>query len=171
VRARSSEAGALFTTARLAVRPYAQADRAAHLRLRADREVCRFMHWPEHEGFDCVLADAAGRTPPDRKGWINLAVIDRETGALAGDHGLKTERGLACIGLAVMPERRREGLGRELVYGSMAWLHRHGFRRVRAEIDFGNEASFALFRSLGFVVVADRQDQFGPFSVLERATV
>jgi RimJ/RimL family protein N-acetyltransferase len=170
VCARSSEAGALFTTARLAVRPYARADRAAHLRLRADPEVCRFMHWPDHEDFDRVLSGAAGRTPPDHKGWINLAVVDRETGILAGDHGLKIERGVACIGLAVMPERRREGLGRELVFGSMAWLRRHGLRRVRAEIDFGNEASFTLFRSLGFMVVDDRKDEFGPFSVLERPT-
>lgn len=156
----------LFASQRLAVRPYDPGDAAAHAALRADPDVQRYMHWPEEEDFAALLRDSAGRRPPDDRGWINLAVTDR-AGSLIGDHGLNVAEGVACLGLALLPRVRRSGLGRDLVTNSMAWLDRHGIRRFRAEIDFGNAASFALFFSLGFRLVADREDSFGPFSVLE----
>ena len=157
----------LFDSPRLRVRPYAPGDAAAHGALRADEAVRRFMHWPEGEDFSAILRDSEGRQPPDDRGWINLAVADR-AGDVIGDHGVSVTEGVACLGLALLPRVRREGLGRELVAASMAWLAGHGVRRFRAEIDFGNAASFALFFAMGFAVVADREDQFGPFSVLER---
>jgi RimJ/RimL family protein N-acetyltransferase len=158
----------VFTAARLRVRRYVAADVEAHRALRADGDVQRFMHWPEEEDFAALLRDSAGRTPPDDRGWINLAVEARETGALIGDHGVNVQDGVACLGLALLAAVRRRGLGRELVTASIGWLRRHGVRRFRAEIDFGNAASFGLFFALGFRVVADREDAFGPFSVLER---
>jgi RimJ/RimL family protein N-acetyltransferase len=156
----------LFASPRLCVRPYAPGDAAAHRALRADADVQRFMHWPDEEDFAALLRDSAGRTPPDDRGWINLAVADR-TGTVIGDHGLNVAEDVASLGLALLPQVRRAGLGRELLAASMVWLKRHGVRRFRAEIDFGNAASFALFFSMGFRLVADREDQFGPFSVLE----
>jgi L-amino acid N-acyltransferase YncA len=54
------------------------------------------------------------------------------------------------------------------VAGSCAWLADHGHRRIQAEIDYANTASFAFFSSLGFTVVADRVDEVGPYAVLER---
>ena len=126
------------------------------------------MHWPAEEDFDALMRDSAGRSPPDAGGWINLAVVSRRTGQIVGDHGLNVEAGTACLGLALRREFRRCGLGRELMLGSMRWLGRHGVGRFRAEIDFGNAASFGLFFDLAFRVVADREDAFGHFSVLER---
>ena len=162
-----SEPGLLFSTARLGVRGYDHGDRADHQRLRDDPAVRRFMHWPDDEDYDSVLADGAGRTPPDTQGWINLAIVGRPTGRLIGDHGLIVQGDTPCIGLALLPEHRGRGLGRELVVGSMRWLAAHGYRRVRAEIDYGNAVSFALFASLGFTIVNDRQDAFGPYTVVE----
>jgi RimJ/RimL family protein N-acetyltransferase len=169
VSARCSDHAHLFETPRLAARLYRSDDRAAHGRLRRDPAVRRFMHWPEEETFDAMLSEGLGRTPPDDRGWINLAVIDRSTGALVGDHGLIVRAGVPCIGLALLPEHRRQGLGQELVSGSMAWLLAAGFSRVEAEIDYGNQASFALFGALDFATVDDRRDEHGPFSVLARS--
>ena len=162
-----SERTALFETARLSVRCYRVEDRTEHDVLRADPVVQRFMHWPAEEDFDALLCAGSGRKPPDGEGWINMAVVSRETGALAGDHGLNVDTGCACLGLALMPSLRRRGLGRELVLGSMGWLRAHGVTRFRAEIDFGNAASFGLFFALGYRLVADRVDGFGHYSVLE----
>jgi RimJ/RimL family protein N-acetyltransferase len=158
----------VFASPRLCVRPYGPGDASAHRALRADDAVRRYMHWPDDEDFSAILRDSEGRRPPDDRGWINLAVTDREVGMVIGDHGVSVTQGVGCLGLALVPPVRRTGLGRELVAASMAWLARHGVRRFRAEIDFGNAASFALFFAMGFRVVADREDGFGPFSVLER---
>lgn len=158
----------LFKTPRLGIRPYAATDRVAHDRLRRDPDVVRFMHWPDDESFDALCAEAEGRTPPDDLGWINLAVVSLEIGQLVGDHGLIVREGLACMGLALLPDYRNRGLARELVAGSLAWLGRCGYPRAQAEIDFGNARSFALFGHLGFRIVDDRSDAFGRYSVLER---
>jgi RimJ/RimL family protein N-acetyltransferase len=158
----------VFTAPRLRVRRYVAADFEAHRALRADGDVQRFMHWPEEEDFDALLRDSEGRRPPDDRGWINMAVEAQDGGMLVGDHGLNVQDGVACLGLALLAAVRRRGFGRELVTASMGWLGQHGIRHFRAEIDFGNAASFGLFFALGFRVVADREDAFGPFSVLER---
>lgn len=164
-----SEPPLLFVTPRLGVRRYCQTDRCAHDRLRGDPAVRRFMHWPDAETFATVLADAANRTPPDELGWINLAVVARGSGDLTGDHGLIIRDRVPCIGLALLPELRRQGLGRELVKASCNWLAANGYARVQAEIDYGNAASFAFFAALGFTVIDDRTDDVGPYAVLERA--
>jgi aminoglycoside 6'-N-acetyltransferase len=160
--------GPLFLTERLLVRRYGPEDLAEHLRLRADPEVRRFMHWSDHDpaGVAAYLDAAATRAVPDDRGWINLAVVRRADARLVGDHGVKVERGVACLGLALMPEARRQGYAAELVRGAIAWLRDAGVGRFVAEIDFGNAASFALFLGLGFRVAAERRDEFGPFSVL-----
>jgi RimJ/RimL family protein N-acetyltransferase len=130
--------------------------------------VQQFMHWPETETFSSVLADAGERTPPDDRGWINLAVLSRRSGRLVADHGLIVRAGCPCIGLALLPEMRRQGLGRELVEGSCAWLAAAGYTAIEAEIDYGNSASFALFAALGFTMIDDRTDTAGPYAVLRR---
>ena len=137
------------------------------MRLRADPLVRQFMHWAEDEAsWPRRLIDAARRHPLDGRGWINLAVTRLRDGAVIGDHGLRVEGGEACIGLALLPEARRCGYGAELVGGAMRWLAGSGVGRCVAEIDFGNAASFSLFDSLGFRVVRESRDAFGPFAVL-----
>jgi RimJ/RimL family protein N-acetyltransferase len=158
----------VFVTERLMVRRYVAADMLDHLRLRADPEVRRFMHWGEDDPA-ARFAEDAERAIPDGRGWVNLAVARREDGRLLGDHGLKVEGGSAWLGLALLPEARRRGYGAELVSGAVGWLRELGVGRCVAEIDFGNAASFALFLRLGFRVAAEKRDDFGPFSVLVNA--
>jgi RimJ/RimL family protein N-acetyltransferase len=157
----------LFLTERLVVRRYAAPDLDGHRRLRADPEVRRFMHWSDEDGdLPARIAADARRDPPDDLGWINLAVARRDDAALVGDHGVKVERGVAYLGVALLPEARRVGYGAELIAGAMRWLRAAGVARCIAEIDYGNLASFALFTALGFRVTAEKRDAFGPFCVL-----
>lgn len=162
-----TRAPVIFRTPRLNVRGYADADADRHHALRADPDVRRYMHWSEGEDFAAVLAAGRGRVLPDERGWLNLAVARHGALQPIGDFGLRVENRIAWLGLALLPEARRQGHGRELVSAAMRWLRSHGIRHFRAEIDFGNAASFALFFALGFRVIADRMDEFGPFAELE----
>ncbi len=160
----------MFATERLSIRRYAPEDIAGHLRLRADPLVRRFMHWAQDEAaLPARIREAARRHPLDGRGWLNFGVARRADGALIGDHALRVEAREAFLGLALLPEARRCGYGGELVRGAMRWLAAHGVSRCVAEIDFGNAPSFALFHGLGFDVIAEQRDAFGPFAVLARA--
>ena len=127
------------------------------------------MHWAQDEtALPARILGASRRHPFDEGGWINLAVSRRTDGVLIGDHGLRVEAREAFLGLALLPEARRCGYGAELLRGAMAWLAAKGVSRCVAEIDFGNAPSFALFHRLGFDVVAEQRDAFGPFAILAR---
>jgi RimJ/RimL family protein N-acetyltransferase len=174
VSARCSEAGsprAVFRTARLEVRHYSRADIPAHVALRADPDVRAFMHWREDPaGVADQIEAASDRILPDDRGWINLAVVRREDGEVAGDLGLRVDDAVAWLGLALLPSSRRLGLGRELIRGAAGWLRAHGVNRLRVEVDRFNAASLALFADLGFRVVEDAEDEFGPYRVLAGPT-
>lgn len=157
----------LFRTARARVEPYA--DAAQRRQLAADPAVLRFMHWGEAAAFPAQVAAMRGRTPLDGKGWMNLAVVlenGTRDGIYAGDHALNVGPEVALLGVALLPERRGQGLAREVILGSMAWLGANGVTAYRAEIDEGNAASFRLFESLGFRLVAVTADETGPYRVL-----
>jgi RimJ/RimL family protein N-acetyltransferase len=127
------------------------------------------MHWSEPpEAFDRnrILADA--RDLPDAGGWVNLAVAPREDGFMIGDLGARLDSADGWLGLSLLPQHRRLGLGRELMTGAMDWLKRHGAQRFIVEIDEGNAASHALFRALGFRVSGSDADEHGAFNVLTR---
>lgn len=168
--ARCSEAGsprAVFRTARLEVRHYSCADISVHLAIRADPDVRAFMHWCEDlEGVAERIEAASDRVLPDDRGWINLAVVRREDGEVAGDLGLRVEDAVAWLGLALLPSARRLGFGRELIRGAAGWLRAHGVDRLRVEVDRFNAASLALFADLGFRVIEEAEDEFGPYRVL-----
>lgn len=54
-------------------------------------------------------------------------------------------------GIAVAPEKRRQGVAREALTLLFAQMRSQGFTRVVVDIEAGNAASLALHRSLGFV--------------------
>ena len=51
--------------------------------------------------------------------------------------------------LAVAPACRRSGLGRALLEAAIATLRESGAKQLFLEVDEGNEAALALYRSLG----------------------
>ncbi|MER7191632.1 GNAT family N-acetyltransferase [Streptomyces flaveolus] len=70
------------------------------------------------------------------------------------------------LGLCVTRDRRRHGLGRELMTEILARLRRDGIERVRLTVEPANHAAILLYRSLGFAPEEPdaglRRDYFGP---------
>ena len=58
--------------------------------------------------------------------------------------------------LGVLPTHRRQGLARALLAEAVAGLRRAGGRCLFLEVEAGNEAALALYRSLGAVAVGRR---------------
>ena len=53
--------------------------------------------------------------------------------------------------LAVLPEARRTGLGRQLMENALQEARRRGCRRMRLEVRMDNIPAIALYEQLGFV--------------------
>lgn len=70
------------------------------------------------------------------------------------------------LGLCVTEDRRRHGLGRELMLEVLARLRHSGITRVRLTVEPANRAAILLYRSLGFRPEQPdaglRRDYFGP---------
>ncbi|QKW27446.1 GNAT family N-acetyltransferase [Streptomyces seoulensis] len=96
-----------------------------------------------------VLDDGAGRL----RGYV-----------LAGTTAL--DRDSWILGLCVTHDRRRNGLGRELMIEVLARLRRSGIEQVRLTVEPANRAAVLLYRSLGFRPEEPdgglRRDYFGP---------
>lgn len=102
-----------------------------------------------YEEHFLVLDDGAGRL----RGYVLAA-----TRALARDSWI--------LGLCVTQDRRRHGLGRELMTEVLARLRRDGTEVVRLTVEPANLAAILLYRSLGFRPEEPdgglRPDYFGP---------
>jgi len=58
--------------------------------------------------------------------------------------------------LAVAPDRRRAGLGKALLKAAIATLSECGAKQLFLEVEEGNEAALALYRSVGATAVGRR---------------
>ncbi|WP_320776883.1 N-acetyltransferase [Streptomyces sp. CRN 30] len=105
--------------------------------------------WDMYAEHFLVLDDGRGRL----RGYV-----------LAGTTALDRESWI--LGLCVAEDRRRHGLGRELMEEVLARLRRCGTERVRLTVEPANRAAILLYRSLGFVPEPPdgglRRDYFGP---------
>ncbi len=62
--------------------------------------------------------------------------------------------------IAVRPVYRRRGYGRMLMDEALRRLHRAGASHCFLEVDRGNAAALALYRSLGFQVTGERRNYY-----------
>ncbi|KOV32074.1 GNAT family N-acetyltransferase [Streptomyces caelestis] len=99
----------------------------------------------------------------------HLLVLDDGDGRLRGYVLAATtaiSRDSWILGLCVAEDRRRHGLGRELMVEVLARLRRCGTERVRLTVEPANDAAILLYRSLGFRPEPPegglRRDYFGP---------
>lgn len=99
----------------------------------------------------------------------HFLVLDDGGGSLRGYVLAATtalDRGSWILGLCVTEDRRRHGLGRELMTEILARLHRSGIEQVRLTVEPSNHAAILLYRSLGFRPEQPdaglRRDYFGP---------
>ncbi len=64
------------------------------------------------------------------------------------------------ITLGVLPERRRRGLARQLLFGGMRKAASCGARRLFLEVAADNATALALYRTAGFAQVGRRADYY-----------
>jgi ribosomal protein S18 acetylase RimI-like enzyme len=97
--------------------------------------------------------------PPDHAAYVHRDPQGRPVAVVALSQAGDVAELLRLI---VQPERRRQGLGRELVAQALAWAELRGLERVLLEVAADNTAASALYRQAGFQVIARRADYYGP---------
>src|SRR5882762_10285370 len=60
-------------------------------------------------------------------------------------------RHVGRLGMGLLPEYRRQGLGRQLVTKAVQAAREAGIERIELEVFASNEAAIGLYRALGFV--------------------
>ena len=135
---------------RAGIRPAVARDLPAILGL--ERSTPELPHWNEAE-YERYLER---RAEVDR---CLLVVEEEELGDLAGFVAARIQQEAAIAeveSLAVLPSRRRGGVGRSLCLAALDWCRRRGAAGVELEVRAGSEGALALYRSLGFAAVGRR---------------
>jgi RimJ/RimL family protein N-acetyltransferase len=146
-----------IVTERLVLRLMEAGDAAAFAAYRSHPDVARYQSWDtgfsreDGERLVAVQADAdfgeAGR-------WIQVAAVDRVTGALCGDCAVHVETSpprTAEVGVTFATETQGRGLASEALGAVVTRLfEEHDIHRVHAEADDRNVAVHRLLERLGF---------------------
>ena len=118
---------------------------------------------PIHAEILAALHEAA--FPPEDRWRAESFAVQL---ALPGTFGFLDDRGgfvlaravadeAEILTLAVHPEARRQGIGRDLVATALAEAARRGARTAFLEVAAGNTAARALYAALGFTVLGCRR--------------
>lgn len=118
----------------------------AHVRQIAELEtICFSMPWSEN-------AIAGELTNP-----LSLWLVAIEDETVAGYVGSQSVMGEAdMMNVAVSPEYRRKGIGRELVLSLIEQLRNNDVHSLALEVRQSNAAAIALYEQLGFACVGRR---------------
>lgn len=91
-------------------------------------------------------------------GMARYIVLEGTGGGIKGFAGLWLMVDEAhVVTVAVLPEERRQGLGRLLVHGLVELAIEHGMSVATLEVRESNEAARALYREYGFYEVGERK--------------
>ena len=146
-----------IVTERLVLRLMEAGDVPAFAAYRSHPDVARYQSWDAGfsaaDGERLVAAQAgADLGEPDR--WIQVAALDRETGALCGDCAVRVESRpprTAEVGVTFAPATQGRGLASEALSAVVTRLFdEHDIHRVHAEADDRNTAVHRLLERLGF---------------------
>src|SRR4051812_21510494 len=144
-------------TLRLCLRPFQPEDLPAFVAYRRAPNVARFQSWDETYSLgdaEQFLASQEGITLGQPGAWLQLAAIDRATGALCGDcavHVSADQLATAELGVTLAPEHQGRGLAGEALSAVITVLfEEHDMHRIYANCDDRNEAVHRLFERLGF---------------------
>ena len=145
----------MILTDRLCLRPFRAEDLPAFVAYRSHPDVARYQSWTESysmadaERFLAAQQELELGQPGE---WVQLAAVDRETGALYGDCAVKVEPpGSAELGVTFAPASQGRGLAREALAAVVEVLfEQHGMHRLHAETDERNAAVHRVLERLGF---------------------
>lgn len=79
-----------------------------------------------------------------------LAVLRREGKVAACGLGVKQERFLGIFDIVVNPKMRRQGFGKAVVEGLLAWGKQEGAKRAYLQVTVENEPARQLYEKMGF---------------------
>ena len=72
------------------------------------------------------------------------------------------------IDLAVVPECRKQGLGRSLLTSAFAEASKRGAEKIYLEVARDNQAALHLYRASGFVVVGSRSNYYRKAETMDK---
>jgi RimJ/RimL family protein N-acetyltransferase len=144
-------------TERLVLRLLEHGDVPAFAAYRSDPEVARYQSWATsysaQDGHRLVAAQEGvelGVPGP----WVQVAAVDRATGALRGDCAVRIaddQPSTAEVGVTFAPASQGSGLATEALGAVVTHLFdEHGMHRVYAQADDRNVAVQRLLERLGF---------------------
>ena len=146
---------------RLLLRAFAVEEARVIVAYRRDPAVARFQGWGvvDPGEIERDLAAMQPRTPCDVPGpWFQLAVVERASGAIAGDLGVRVlgeAHDSAEIGYTIAPAYQGQGYATEAVSALCEWLlGARALARVIAVVDGRNAPSIAVAENAGFHRVA-----------------
>jgi RimJ/RimL family protein N-acetyltransferase len=126
---------------------------------RSDPDVARYQSWDSMcspADAERLVASQQGVAFGRRGAWVQLAAVDRVSGALCGDRAVRVASDqplTAEVGVTFAPAKQRSGLATEAL-GAVATrsFEQHGVHRVYAQADDRNLAVHRLLERLGFPV-------------------
>jgi RimJ/RimL family protein N-acetyltransferase len=144
-------------TERLVLRLLQPEDVAAFAAYRSDPDVARYQSWDSSYSAadgERLVAGQQGVDLGDPGPWVQVAAVDRATGALCGDCAVRIasdQPRTAEVGVTFAPASQGSGLAREALGAVIARLfEQHDIHRVYAQADDRNAAVQRLLERLGF---------------------
>jgi RimJ/RimL family protein N-acetyltransferase len=146
-----------LATERLQLRLFRAADLPAFVAYRSAPEVARYQSWDTSYSMadaERFLSEQQQVAFGEPGGWVQLAAIDRASGALCGDCAVRAvadQPRTAEVGITLAPDRHGLGLAGEALAAVMTRLFEdYELHRIYAQADDRNAAVHRLLERLGF---------------------
>jgi RimJ/RimL family protein N-acetyltransferase len=146
-----------IVTERLVLRLLQDADVPAFAAYRSDPEVARYQSWDTSyttADGERLVASQQGVDFGDPGSWVQVAAVDRATGALCGDCAVRVvtdQPQTAEVGVTLAPARQGSGMATEALGAVVTRLfEQHDMHRVYAQADDRNLAVHRLLERLRF---------------------
>lgn len=144
-------------TQRLSIEPLATNDLPPFITYRQDPDVALYQGWDttfsEYQALELLRSQVNVLLPSSGK-WLQLAIHDRESGALLGDlalHALEEEEFSFEIGFTLSRSNQGKGIAKEAVARLINYLFDEiGVKKTIATCDQRNSSASKLLLSLGF---------------------
>jgi aminoglycoside 6'-N-acetyltransferase len=126
---------------------------------RSDPEVHRHQGWERTDAGEvrAQIEEMAARMPGEPGGWVQLSVIERESGSLVGDVGFSCadgEPGVTKLGYTIAPAFQGRGYATEAVIALASYaLDTLGADVVRAYASADNAPSIRVAEKAGMKLV------------------
>ena len=146
-----------LVTERLVLRPLEAGDVPAFAAYRSDPDVARYQSWDttySTADAEQLVASQKDVALGDPGPWLQLAAVDRVSGALCGDCAVRIatdQPRTAEVGVTFAPATQGSGLATEALGAVVTRLfEQHGVHRVFAQADDRNLPVHRLLERLGF---------------------